>query len=250
MLVCCHLQEEEEEEERPTQRKKRSSHPWNKGKKPVPMPAPETLQQQPEEEFPGCYACAEPGHSWMDCPLYPRSQPSRLYPICRDRHYVANCHILQEEEEEKGRVGEAPQSPAPRRGEHECPVLRRGEHEHPVPVRGSTSVKHPEGGSTSVQSPRESQYPETEGDCLLFPPPQAEEDYLLFQPPPAEEDGLLFPLPPQVRNYLQLPPSREGDYLQLPPPPQEGYCLNIPPPPQEEGPGRMLAFLRSHCKGC
>ncbi|MGH0123511.1 UNVERIFIED_CONTAM: hypothetical protein FKN15_012280 [Acipenser sinensis] len=58
----------------------------------------------------------------MDCPLYPRSQPSRLCPICGGRHYVANCHILQEEEEEeKGIVEEAPQSPAPRRGKHERP---------------------------------------------------------------------------------------------------------------------------------
>ncbi|MGH0144234.1 UNVERIFIED_CONTAM: hypothetical protein FKN15_048689 [Acipenser sinensis] len=67
------------------------------------------LQQQQQQ--PGCYCCAEPGHSRTNCPWYPFGQRPQLCPICGGEHYVAHCPVHQEREEQG-----SPQSPPPAGG--------------------------------------------------------------------------------------------------------------------------------------
>ncbi|MGH0177412.1 UNVERIFIED_CONTAM: hypothetical protein FKN15_075102 [Acipenser sinensis] len=68
-------------------------------------------QHQPEEQQPGCYCCAKPGHSRTNCPWYPLGQLPQLCPICGGEHYVARCPVHQEREEQG-----SPQSPPPAGG--------------------------------------------------------------------------------------------------------------------------------------
>ncbi|MGH0154100.1 UNVERIFIED_CONTAM: hypothetical protein FKN15_035805 [Acipenser sinensis] len=103
-VAICPFQGEEEEEpaqERKVGRRKRTG----KGK------LQQQPQHQPEEQQPGCYCCAEPGHSSTNCPWYPLRQLPQLCPICGGEHYVARCPVHPEREEQG-----SPQSPPPAGG--------------------------------------------------------------------------------------------------------------------------------------
>ncbi|MGH0125983.1 UNVERIFIED_CONTAM: hypothetical protein FKN15_007290 [Acipenser sinensis] len=107
-VAICPFQGEEEEE--PAQERKvgrRSKRRRGKGK----LQQQQQPQHQPEEQQPGCYCCAEPGHSSTNCPWYPLGQLPQLCPICRGEHYVARCPVHQEREEQG-----TPQSPPPAGG--------------------------------------------------------------------------------------------------------------------------------------
>ncbi|MGH0170725.1 UNVERIFIED_CONTAM: hypothetical protein FKN15_075025 [Acipenser sinensis] len=68
-------------------------------------------QQQLQQQQPGCYCCAEPGHSRTNCPWYPLGLRLQICPICGGEHHVARCPVHQEREEQG-----SPQSPPPAGG--------------------------------------------------------------------------------------------------------------------------------------
>ncbi|MGH0148334.1 UNVERIFIED_CONTAM: hypothetical protein FKN15_012441 [Acipenser sinensis] len=118
-VAICPFQGEEEEE--PAQERKvgrRSKKRRGKGK----LQQQQQPQHQPEEQQPGCYCCAEPGHSSTNCPWYPLGQLPQLCPICGGEHYVACCPVHQEREEQG-----TPQSPPPA-GEVDCCSHRPNHH--------------------------------------------------------------------------------------------------------------------------
>ena len=67
--------------------------------------------EEEEEQQPGCYCCAEPGHSSTNCPWYPLGQLPQRCPICGGEHFVAHCPVHQEREEQG-----SPQPPPPAGG--------------------------------------------------------------------------------------------------------------------------------------
>ncbi|MGH0125129.1 UNVERIFIED_CONTAM: hypothetical protein FKN15_023006 [Acipenser sinensis] len=229
------------------------------------------FQGEEEEQQPGCYCCAEPGHSSTNCTWYPLGQLPQRCPICGDEHFVAHCPVHQEREEQ-----ESPQSPPPAGGGRlllpppQPQVQQRpeepenlfpwctwcGEVDHRwrdcSEVPPSWCGRCEEGGhdwsgcpyaSSPVPKREEPERPqpkeeEVGASIALGPKLPAEGECLLVPPPPAEEKCLLSPCAPAEDECLlvSLPPPAEGECLLGPRPPAEDECLlvTLPQPAEDE----------------
>ncbi|MGH0118487.1 UNVERIFIED_CONTAM: hypothetical protein FKN15_016822 [Acipenser sinensis] len=221
------------------------------------------FQGEEEEQQPGCYCCAEPGHSSTNCSWYPLGQLPQRCPICGGEHFMAHCLVHQEREEQ-----ESPQSPPPAGGGRlllpppEPQVQQRpeepenlfpwctwcGEVDHRwrdgSEVPPSWCGRCEEGGHDWSGCPYASS-PVPEREEPEHPQPKDEEvgaSIVLGPKPPAEEECLLSPCPPAEGKCLLAPPPPAEEECQLVtlPRPAEDECLlvSLPPPsptPAKEG---------------
>ncbi|MGH0141462.1 UNVERIFIED_CONTAM: hypothetical protein FKN15_073775 [Acipenser sinensis] len=175
-------------------------------------------------------------------------------------HFVANCPILQEEEEEKHQSpaseGELHQSPASKGEPQQFPAIEGEPHQSPATGGDYTLLPPsspgdytllpppplPPAGAEQQELPLPHPLPGAEQQELPLPspppPPEAEQQELplpLPPPSPGAEQQELPPPPPAEGEYLLvLPPLPWVDYLPLPPPPAEDDNLLVPPPPPSE----------------